>query len=106
MWVVLHSLTYDICNLIVTAILHALHRMENTTLNRLESILQVWHSALEDNIRGVVQEPILVHTRKTAHTILGRGQHAILTLRSIVHHLLRINHLRLFNLQNILCILH
>ena len=73
MRVVLHSLTHDICHLVVATILHTLHSVQDTALNGLKTILQMGHGTLEDNIRGVVQEPVLVHTRKTAHTILCRG---------------------------------
>ena len=73
MGVVLHSLTHNISNLVEATILNTLHSVENTTLNRLQAILQMGNGTLKDNIRGIVQEPILVHTRKATHTIVCRG---------------------------------
>ena len=71
--VILHSLTHDICHLVVATILNTLHSVQDTALHGFQTILQMGHGTLEDNIRGIVQEPVLIHTRKTAHTILCRG---------------------------------
>ena len=108
MRVVLHGLTHNIGHLIEAAILNALHSMENTTLHGLKAIIQVGHGTLQDNIRGVVQEPILVHAREPAHTILGRGKSIILTTRSISHNLsiLRLRSKHILVLNNIFVILH
>ena len=113
MGVVLHGLTHDICHLIVATILDTLHGVKDTTLHRFETISQVGHSTLQDNIRGIVQEPVLVHTREAAHAILCRGQRTILTLRSIYdivclllclwHNHLGILQLSILNFDFILC---
>ena len=61
--VVLHCLADDIGYLVVLPVVHRLHGMQNTTLHRLETILNSRHSAFEYHIRSIVQEPVLVHAR-------------------------------------------
>ena len=62
--VILHGLTDDVSHFVVLTIIDGLHSMQNTTLHRLESILNRRHSALQNHIRGIIQEPILVHARQ------------------------------------------
>ena len=40
------------------------HGMKNTTLHRLESIVDVRHGPLKNHVGGIIQEPILVHAGK------------------------------------------
>ena len=61
MRVVLHGLTDDVSNLVILAVIDRLHGMQNTPLYRLEPILHRRHGTLEYHIRGIIQEPILVH---------------------------------------------
>ena len=62
--VVLHGLTHDVGHLVVTAVVAALHGVENTTLHGLQTILDMGHGTLQNNIRSIVQEPVLVHARE------------------------------------------
>ena len=78
MRVVLHSLTYDVGHLVVATIVNHLHSVQDTALHRLQSIVHVRHGTLQYNIRGVIQEPVLIHTRQTANALLGH-QAVILT---------------------------
>ena len=83
MRVVLHHITHDALHFGAGSLYTVLlHRMHNTTLYRLQAIVDVGHSTLEDYIRSVVQEPILVHTRKFPHALLAH-QTVILTLRTL-----------------------
>ena len=57
----LHGVADDVCHLVVTSVVHPLHRVKDAALNGLEAVGQMRHSALQNYIRGIVQEPILVH---------------------------------------------
>ena len=75
--VILHSLTNDVRHLVVLAVIHRLHGVQDTALYRLQTILDSRHSTLEYHIRSIVQEPVLVHARKMIlhsiiETTLGR----------------------------------
>ena len=61
----MHSITHNSRHLIITTILSLAHRVENTPLHGFQTILNMGHSTLQDNIRGIVQKPILVHTRQS-----------------------------------------
>ena len=69
--VILHSLTDDVRHLVVLAVIHGFHRVEDTALHRLQTILNRRHGTLQYHIRGIVQEPVLVHTRQVIlHSII------------------------------------
>ena len=59
--VVFHRVTHDVGHLVVTPVLQFVHRVENTPLHRLEAVIDIREGAVEDNIGGVVQEPLPVH---------------------------------------------
>ena len=67
---VLHCLADDIGNLVVLTVVHRFHGMQNTTLHRLETILNVWNGALEYYIACIVDKPVLIHA---AQLVLGIG---------------------------------
>ena len=67
MWMELHGMTDDVRNLIVSAIIHSFHRMENTALNRLQTVLNVGNGTFENYVTCVIQEPVLVHSRKVMY---------------------------------------
>ena len=60
----LHGMTHDVGDLIVTPVVEPSHGMKNTTLHRLESIVDVRHGPLKNHVGGIIQEPILVHAGK------------------------------------------
>ena len=70
MGVVLHGLPDDVGDLVVTAVVDALHGVEDTPLHGLQTVLDMGHGALEDDVRGVVEEPVLVHAGELAHAAL------------------------------------
>ena len=63
----LHGVTHDIGHLIISTIIHALHGVQNASLHRLESILDMGHGTLQDDVGSIVEEPVLVHTAEMAH---------------------------------------
>ena len=77
MRVVLHSLADDVRDLVHLTVVHALHGMEYTALNRFETIFDCRHSSFKYHVRSIVQEPVLVHAREVIldsiiETALGR----------------------------------
>ena len=56
--------------LVVAAVVHALHAVEDASLNGLQSVLNVWHGAFQYHIRRIVQEPVFIHA---AQMMYGRG---------------------------------
>ena len=68
--VVLHGLTHEVGDLVVTAVVDDLHRMKDTPLDGFQSVLDMRHGAFEDHVRGVVQEPVLIHARELADAAL------------------------------------
>ena len=70
----LHGVSHDVGHLVVASVVHALHRVKDTALHRFQSILDLRHSALKDDIGGIVQKPVLVHAAEMMH---GRGIEAV-----------------------------
>ena len=62
MWMELHGLTHDVGHLIIPSVFHAPHRVQDTSLNRLQSVDDMGHGSLQDYIRRIIQEPVLIHT--------------------------------------------
>ena len=54
-----HGLTDDICNLLEAAIVHLKKRVNDSPLNRLESVLKVRNSPVADNIRSVFNKVLV-----------------------------------------------
>ena len=57
----LHGMSHDVGHLVISAVVHALHRVHNAALHGLEAVLNVRHGTFQDYIAGVIQEPVLVH---------------------------------------------
>ena len=60
--VVLHGVPHNICNLVVASVVKLAHGMQNAPLHRLQAVIKMRHCTLENNIRSVVQKPVLVHS--------------------------------------------
>ena len=67
MRVKLHGVSHDVGHLVVASVVHALHGVHDTSLHRLEAILDVGNGTLQNNIRSVVEEPVLVHAREMVY---------------------------------------
>ena len=64
MRVILHCLSYDVGNLVVTAVIYILHGVHDTPLHRLEAVRNVRNCTFQNYIRCVIQKPVLVHSGK------------------------------------------
>ena len=63
----LHGVAHNVGHFVVPSVVHAFHRVQYTALNRFQAVGDVGHGAFQDNVRGVVEEPILVHATKVMH---------------------------------------
>ena len=78
--VVLHGLADDVGDLVVAAVVHALHGVQDAALHGLQTVLDMGHGTLQDHVGGIVEEPVLVHARKLAHAALLLDQAVVLPL--------------------------
>ena len=69
MRVIFHGVSHDISHLVVASVVNLLHGMQDSALHRLQTIVDLRHGAVEDDIRGVVQEPVLEHALQRHHTV-------------------------------------
>ena len=65
----LHGMTDDIGNFIIPSVLQPAHRVEDSALNGLKSIVQVGYSPFQNYVRGILEEPIFIHTRKVGNIL-------------------------------------
>ena len=61
---VLHRLSDDVGDLGVVAVVHLVHRMQHAALDRLQAVHDVRDRTLQDDVGGIVQEPVLEHARQ------------------------------------------
>ena len=64
MRVKLHGMSHDVRHLVVASIVEAAHRVQDASLHRFQSIVDVRNGTLQDHVRGIVEEPMLVHARQ------------------------------------------
>ena len=70
----LHRVPHDVRYFVISAIVHPLHRVHNAALHGFETVLNVGNGAVENRIRGIVEEPRLIHPRQVVH---HRGVEAV-----------------------------
>ena len=63
----LHGVSHDVRHFVVPAVVHAFHGVEYAPLHGFEPVLDVWHGTFQDDIRCVVEEPVLVHSAEMVH---------------------------------------
>ena len=63
----LHRLAHHVGHLIISAVVHALHGVQYASLHRLQTVLDMRHGTFQDYVAGVIQKPVLVHSRKVMH---------------------------------------
>ncbi len=73
--VILHGLTDNVGHLVHLAVVHALHGVQYTTLNGLESVFDSGHSSFQNDIRSIVQEPVLVHAGQVIFDVIRMVAH-------------------------------
>ena len=61
MGVELHGLANDVGHFVEPTVLHLAQGVEQSALNWFEAVFQSRNGALQNNVRGVFQEVILVH---------------------------------------------
>ena len=91
----LHGMADDVSHLVVSSVVHSLHGVEDAPLHGLQSVLDMRHGTLQDYIRGVIQEPVLVHSAEMVHggsvEAVGGGVVAVgirrLGLSGVVRHI-------------------
>ena len=64
MRVKLHGVTDDVGHFVVASIVEAAHRVQNASLHRFQSIVDVGNGTFQDHVRGIIQKPILIHARQ------------------------------------------
>jgi hypothetical protein len=65
----LHGVAHDVRHLVVASVIEALHRVQDASLHGLQAIVEVRHGTLKDDVRGIVQKPVLIHA---AQLVFGR----------------------------------
>ena len=60
----LHCVSDNVGHLIVAAIIQPFHGVQDTTLHRFQSILDMRDSPLQNHVGGIVQKPVLIHARQ------------------------------------------
>ena len=69
MRVVFHRVTHDVGHLVETAVVEFVHGVQDTTLHRLQAVLDGRHGTFEDDIRGIVEKPVLEHSFQWYHMV-------------------------------------
>ena len=59
--VVLHRITHDIGHLREASVVRLFHSMEDSPLHRLQSVVDIRHRAVEDDITGIVYPVVFEH---------------------------------------------
>ena len=92
----LHRFAHHVGYFVVPAVVHALHGVQDAPLNRLQTVLDMGHGALQNDVRGVVEKPVLVHPREVMHgrcvkavggsivRVFVRGEVVVLLLQLLV----------------------
>ena len=60
----LHGVSHDVSHLVEATVVHALHRVENASLHRFQTVLDVGNGTLKNHVGGVVEKPVLIHSAK------------------------------------------
>ena len=59
--VIFHRVTHDVGHLVETTVVEFVHRMQDAALHRFQAVLDGRHGAFQNDIRGIVEKPILKH---------------------------------------------
>ena len=66
----LHRMSHDVSHLVVSSVIHALHGVEDASLYGFQSVFDMRYGSLQDHIRCIVEEPVLIHS---AEVMYGRS---------------------------------
>ena len=84
---VLHRLTDDVRHLCVASVVHLVHCVQDTSLDRFQTIDDVRDGSRENDIGGIVQKPVLEHSGKLELPAVRFKKPFVLSCRNSVHHL-------------------
>ena len=57
----LHGVSHDVGHLVVASVVQPLHGVQDASLHGFQPVVDVGHGALQDDVGGIVQKPVLVH---------------------------------------------
>ena len=63
----LHGMSHDVRHLVVPTVVHAFHGVQDAALHRLQTVLDMGDGTFQNNVRSIVQEPVLVHTAQVVY---------------------------------------
>ena len=67
MGVKLHGMSHNVGHLVVASVVHAFHGVKNASLHGFQSVLYMGNGTFQDYIRGIVEEPVLIHAAQMVH---------------------------------------
>ena len=74
----MHRLADNVGYLVVLAVVHCFHRMQDTALNGLQAVLYRRNGSLKNDIRSIVQKPVLVHACQMIFDCVAEVSHEVL----------------------------
>ena len=83
MGVELHGVSHDVRHLVISAVVHALHRVQDAALYGLQSVLDVRHGTLQNDVRSIVKEPTLVHAAQVVDGCRIESVHGLIVRMSL-----------------------
>ena len=57
----LHGVSHDVCHLVIASVFHTPHGVQDTPLHGFQSVHDVGYGTFQDYVRGIIQEPVLIH---------------------------------------------
>ena len=63
----LHRVTHNVRHLVISAVVHALHRVKDATLHGFQTVLDMRYGTVQDAVTGIIQKPILVHAAEMVY---------------------------------------
>ena len=88
----LHCLPHNVGHLVVAAVVDALHSVKHAALHGFQAVVDVRNGTVENDIRSVIEKPVLVHSRHARNV----GKVACESLE--LFHVLDVGKLLVFNL--------
>ena len=81
MRVELHSVSHDVRHLVVAPVVHALHRVQDASLHRLQSVDDVRHGTFQYDVARIVEEPVLVHSAQVVRNAVLHLSRIVVAMR-------------------------
>ena len=71
-------MAHDVGHLIISAVIHALHRVKDAALYGFQAVLDMGNGTVEDAVTGVVKEPVLVHPAQMMYSRCVEAVHGLI----------------------------